>query len=194
MVHFKVGPRPRICQIPPPCLLRLASLNLQGGLGARGRGTAKLQRIAALTAQLKAERVRVAVLSEPRFAPRAAWPSDTGYIFLGHRSCKPDTVALLVAEDVLPMCRQLDHIRSPHHMWLQVQVAEQCRCVLILCACGLAPTSERLGFWFAISRELADLRKDTCWQQCPVILAGDLNCHFPFFSKNVRYGGSWNTK
>lgn len=177
----------------PPCLLRVASLNLRGGLGARGRGTAKLQRIAALAAQLKAERVHVAVLSEPRFAPGAAWPSDTGYIFWGHRSCKPDTVALLVAEDVLPRCRQLDHIGSPRHMWLQVQVTEQCRYVLILCAYGphkLVPNSERLDFWVAISRELADLRKEPCWQQCPVILAGDLNCHFPFFPKNVRYAGS----
>ena len=147
----------------PPCLLRVASLNLRGGLGARGRGTAKLQRIAALAAQLKAERVHVAVLSEPRFAPGAAWPSDTGYIFWGHRSCKPDTVALLVAEDVLPRCRQLDHIGSPRHMWLQVQVTEQCRYVLILCAYGphkLVPNSERLDFWVAISRELAD--GDTC--------------------------------
>ena len=100
---YQGGTQAQASNSSPPCLFRVASLNLRGGLGARGRGTAKLQRIAALAAQLKAERVHVAVLSEPRFAPGAAWPSDTGYIFWGHRSCKPDTVALLVAEDVLPM-------------------------------------------------------------------------------------------
>ena len=80
--------------------LVVSAFNVQGGLGSRRVEGAHEVRIREMVVELHSRGVALAVLSEPRLAPGSLWPSWAGFAYHGERSALPDTVALLVLDEI----------------------------------------------------------------------------------------------
>ena len=185
-------PRPNVA---PTCThLRIAALNMRGGLGAHGGLKHRHQRLLALIAQLQAENVHIAVLSEPRLGPGFTWPANLGYTFLGERSTLPDTVAVILDDRCLPVVSQVADVGSSRALWLSISSKSGGPPLLVLAAYGLhklnAPTA-RVSFWQERVQEFQTLRLQASYQNSRLVLLGDLNTHMPgLVAANHQYCGA----
>eukprot|EP00959_Pyramimonas_sp_CCMP1952_P449589 9413867-Pyramimonas_sp.AAC.1 len=74
---------------------------MEGGVGSCH------YRIQAVTRAFQEAGVLLAFLSEPCMGPGAIWPDTVGYSYIGERSAMPDTVAVLIRDDVAQLAVQV---------------------------------------------------------------------------------------
>ena len=173
--------------------LRVAALNLRGGLGAHGGIKHRQGRLLALVAQLQSEHIHIAVLSEPRLGPGFTWPANLGYTFLGERSTLPDTVAVIIDDRCLSAVSQVAEVGNNRALWLSVSAPDGGAPLLVLAAYGLhklkAPLA-RISFWQDRMQEAQWLRKQALFRRSAILLAGDVNAHLPgLAASNQQYCG-----
>ncbi|CAK0861875.1 unnamed protein product, partial [Prorocentrum cordatum] len=162
--------------------LLVSAFNVQGGLGSRRGEGAHEGRIRDLVVALHSRGVVLAVLSEPRLAPGSLWPRWAGYAYHGERSALPDTVALLVLDEIGSRVEVLEGVGDARAVWAAVSMGGSARTgVLLLGVYGPPPNygvGARRTFWKTRVDEWRQLRARPCFLGWSFLLAGDFNFHF----------------
>ena len=133
--------------------------------------------------------VVIAVISEPRFAVGMVWPAGTGFSFHGPRSAGPDTVVVLVADEVAGAAAVIEDVGTDRALWWELQGASGGVLLLAVYAPQKNKGVEvRLGFWQDRVVELHSLRRRAKYRSWPLVVAGDWNTHPAHLAdKNARY-------
>ena len=77
-----------------------------------------------LVSTLHSLQVSLAVISDPCFGPGMRWPRWTGYDFFGQRTTKNNTVAILVAIEILHYVEVIPDVGDPRALWVKVHTSE----------------------------------------------------------------------
>ena len=131
----------------------------------------------------------MAILSDPQLGPGMTWPDWTGAQILGERSRHPDTVAVVALNETMHNMRVLEDVGDPRAIWMEFTTQDrnlQDVCTLVLAVYAFPPNRmvcERLAFWHERLWELQRLRREPCFRDAPLVLAGDLNLHVASLSR-----------
>ena len=165
----------------PLSVFKVVSWNLRGSLSAASRQEAHGGHILQLVTTLHSLQASLAVISDPCFGPGMRWPRWSGYEFFGHRSTLHDTVAILIAIELVHNVEILPDVGDKRAIWLHVHASGQAGAGLLVLAMYAPPSNyspkERLDFFISRVTELHAIRAKPEFASIPVLLAGDLNVH-----------------
>ena len=143
-----------------------------------------------LVSTLHSLQVSLAVISDPCFGPGMRWPRWTGYDFFGQRTTKNNTVAVLVAIEILHYVEFIPDVGDPRALWVKVHTSESDGPEFLLLAMYAPPSNympkERLDFFASRVTELCSLRSLPKFASLPLLLAGDLNIHMHEICEKMR--------
>lgn len=134
----------------PLSSFNVVSWNIRGSLSSAGRQEAHGSHILQLLTTLHSLRASLAVVSDPCFGPGMRWPWWSGFEFFGHRSILHDSVAVLIAAEVVNNVDVLPDVEDKRAIWMHVHTVEQAGAGLLLLAMYAPPSNyspkERLDF------------------------------------------------
>ena len=172
-------------------VLHVRAVNVRGAFGKVGGLETHTQRVDNFTTALGKAVVVVAVIGEPRLGPCLVWPAGSGYSFLGGRSTAPETVAVLIFDEVADVVVQIAGYGDERAIWLETLVGE--KGLLLLCVYAPhrgKPENARMYFWKKRLQEFRELLATDRYRGWEVVLVGDCNLHIArLAAANARYEG-----
>ena len=180
-IDSRLPPKNTVPTTMPAFNLKIVSWNIRGALSTSSRQESHGGRMLQLVSTLHSLQVSLAVISDPCFGPGMRWPRWTGYEFFGQRTTKNNTVAILVAIEILHYVEVIPDVGDPRALWVQVHTSESDGPEFLLLAMYAPPSNympkERLDFFASRVTELCSLRSLPKFASLPLLLAGDLNIH-----------------
>ena len=131
---------------------KVISWNIRGSLSTASRQEAHGGHLLQLVTTLHSLQASLAIISDPCFGPGMRWPRWTGFEYFGHRSNQHDTVAVLIAAEVLNTVEILPDVGDKRAIWFHVNTSGSADSGFLLLAMYAPPPNyspkDRLEFFY----------------------------------------------